>query len=200
MADNEPHAVVRLLLKRMESHPEEFRVGPELGLERWEEYIDAVRDHGNEADNAALTAKLRDIRLAEIHEQVMDELLNGPERRRKHEEDREYERHLAQAMQHTQQQAMQQAIQQYGGVGGGMVQGLMNAYGGGGGGSGASLPVSTSPYSSGGGSILPVANGGTGIVGESITGLKANSLVIDDQVLDGPMIKKIKRMMTGRSK
>lgn len=189
MADNEPHAVVRLLVKRMESHPEEFRVEPELGLERWEEYIDAIQDHGNEADNAALNAKLRDIRLAEIHEQVMDELLNGPERRRKHKEDTEYERHLAAAMQHTKQQAMQQAIQQYGG--------------GGGGGSGASLPVSTSPYSSGGGgSILPVANGSTGAttLGGTITGLKANKVMIDDQVLDGPMIKKMKRMLSGRSK
>lgn len=190
MADNEPHAVVRLLLKRMESHPEEFK--RESYEVRWEEYIDAIQDHGNEADNAALNAKLRDIRLAEIHEQVMDELLNGPERRRKHKEDTEYERHLAAAMQHTKQQAMQQIAQQ-----GGMVQGLMNTYGGGGGGSGASLPVSTSPYSSGGGASLPV---NTSPYSNTITGLKANSLVIDDQVLDGPMIKKIKRMMTGRSK
>lgn len=173
MADNEPHAVVRLLVKRMESHPEEFK--RESYEVRWEEYIDAIQDHGNEADNAALNAKLRDIRLAEIHEQVMDELLNGPERRRKHKEDTEYERHLAAAMQHTKQQAMQQIAQQ-----GGMVQGLMNAYGGGGG--GASLPVSTSPYSN------------------TITGTRATSIMVDDQVLDGPMIKKIKSMLTRRIK
>lgn len=130
MADNEPHAVVRLLLARMESHPEEFRVG--TGPERWVTHIDMVQDYGSEADKAALNAKLRDIVMGEVHEEVMDELLNGPKKRRKEVEEREYERHLAMAMQHTKMQAMQQS---------GMVQGLTR-----GGGGGASLPVSISPY------------------------------------------------------
>ena len=39
--------------------------------------------------------------------------------RRKHKEDTEYERHLAQAMQHTQRQAMQGIVGAYSGGGGG---------------------------------------------------------------------------------
>jgi DNA primase len=70
--------------------------------------MEALREYGSEADNAEITAKLRDIRLAEIHEQVMDELLNGPERRRKQEEEREYERNLMAQAQQRNTTAMQQ--------------------------------------------------------------------------------------------
>ena len=111
MAD-EPHAVVRLLLARMESHPEEFRVAEEPFHDRWYDHVNGVNAYGNEADKAALNAKLRDIRLGEVHERVMDELLNGPERRRKHKEDTEYERHLAAALQHTQQGIVGKSLHQ----------------------------------------------------------------------------------------
>jgi hypothetical protein len=115
---SEPHDVVKLLLARMESHPEEFKVA--TGPERWGAPLDMIQDYGSEADKAALNAKLRDIVMGEAHEDVMDELLNGPERRRKEEEEREYERNLI--MQKARNTSM---TQQYGG---------------------ASLPVSTSPY------------------------------------------------------
>ena len=91
---SEPHDVVKLLLARMESHPEEFRVAS--GPERWGVPIDMIQDYGSEADKAVLNAKLRDIVMGEAHEDVMDELLNGPEKRRKYEEEREYERQLMQ--------------------------------------------------------------------------------------------------------
>lgn len=174
---SEPHEVVKLLVARMESNPEEF--DDDEG--RWAQWLDELLPFVTDEERVMLRKPM----MQTIYEEVMDELCNGEERRRKHKEDTEYERHLAAAMQHTKQQAMQQAIQQYGG-----------------GGSGASLPVSTSPYSSGGGSILPVANGSTGAttLGGTITGLKANKVMIDDQVLDGPMIKKIKRMLTRRIK
>jgi hypothetical protein len=93
MAD-EPHDVVKLLLARMESHPEEFRVAS--GPERWGVPLDMIQDYGSEADKAVLNAKLRGIVMGEAHEDVMDELLNGPERRRKEEEERDYERQLMQ--------------------------------------------------------------------------------------------------------
>lgn len=99
MAD-EPHDVVKLLIARMESHPEEFKIAEEPFHDRWYDHVNSVEAFGNEADKAAIKAKLRDIRLGETHERVMDELLNGPERRRKQEEEREYER-----------QVMQQAVQ-----------------------------------------------------------------------------------------
>jgi hypothetical protein len=121
MAD-EPHAVVRLLLARMESHPEEF--SNDNG--RWAQWLDELMPFVTEKERLMLRKPM----MQSIHEDVMDELLNGPERRREAEENRnEYERHLAQAVQHTQRQAM---------------QGIVGAYSGGGG--GASLPVSTSPY------------------------------------------------------
>lgn len=97
---SEPHEVVKLLLARMESHPEEFRNGDVLLHDRWYEYVNGIQAYGNEADKAAIAAGLREIRLSEIHEKVMDELLNGDDRRRKAEEEREYER-----------QVMQQAVQ-----------------------------------------------------------------------------------------
>ena len=168
---DEPHAVVRLLLARMESHPEEF--SNDDG--RWAQWLDELMPFVTEKERVMLRKPM----MQAIHEEVMDEMLNGEDRRRrKQEEENEYERHLAQAIRHTKMQAVQQ-----------------------GGGGGASLPVSTSPYSSGGGSILPVANGVTGAttIG-GITGMRANSLVIDDPMLDSPTIEKIKRMLTRRSK
>lgn len=78
---DEPHDVVKLLLARMESHPEEFKVAS--GPERWSAPIDMIQDYGSEADKAALNAKLRDIVMGEAYEDVMDELLNGPDKRRK---------------------------------------------------------------------------------------------------------------------
>jgi hypothetical protein len=93
MAD-EPHDVVKLLLKRMESHPEEFKFRRGGYHQRWYDYVNSINEYGNKADKAAINAKLRDIRLAEVHEQVMDELCNGDERRRKEEEEHEYEKQL----------------------------------------------------------------------------------------------------------
>jgi hypothetical protein len=94
MAD-EPHDAVKLLLARMESHPEEFRFKEGAYHDRWYNHISAINSYGNEADKAAIAAKGRDIRMAEVHEQIMDELLNGEDRRRKEEEEAEYERKLA---------------------------------------------------------------------------------------------------------
>lgn len=181
---SEPHEVVKLLVARMESNPEEF--DDDEG--RWAQWLDELLPFVTDEERVMLRKPM----MQTIHEEVMDELCNGEERRRKAEENRkeyEYERHLAAAMQHTQRQAM---------------QGIVGAYGGGGGGGGgASLPVSTSPYSSGGGGTnqLHGVIGSTPLrVSPTITGTRATSIMVDDQVLDGPMIKKIKRMLTRRIK
>ena len=84
--EDEPHDAVKLLLARMESHPEEFRLKDPSYHDRWYNHMSAINSYGNEADIAALNAKVRDIRMAEIHEQIMDEMLNGEDRRRKHAE------------------------------------------------------------------------------------------------------------------
>lgn len=128
--EDEPHEVVKLLLARMESHPEEFRLKDPSYHDRWYNHMSAINTYGNEADKAALAAKVRDIRMGVIHEEVMEELLNGEDRRRKEEEDREYERNLSQSLQHLKQQQLRV----------GTLSGDMNptgyASGGGGGGAG----------------------------------------------------------------
>ena len=121
---SEPHEVVKLLIKRMDSHPEEFRIGEGIFHQRWSHHVDIVRDNGSEADKAALNAKMRDVLMDELHEHVMDELCNGEERRRKEAEDREFERHLAHAAMQQQKKAYLNQIQGmagqlYGGGGGG---------------------------------------------------------------------------------
>lgn len=117
---SEPHDVVKLLLARMGSHPEEFGYSGE----RWDRILFEVLEHGDDDEVATIRARLRDIRLSESHEYMMDELLNGPEKRRREEEEAEYERHLAQSLKHMKQQQ------------------IAGTYSGG----GASLPVATSPY------------------------------------------------------
>jgi hypothetical protein len=86
----------------MESHPEEF--GPK-GDQRWLDYLHQM--------DAMLTEEerlmLRSNRMQEIHEGVLDELLNGPDKRRKEKEDHEYERNLTKSFALTKQQMMQQA-------------------------------------------------------------------------------------------
>ena len=89
-----PHEVVRLLLARMESHPEEFKSTQSPYHNRWYDQINAISAYGNDTDKAAINARVRDIRLGEVHEQVMDELLNGPTKRRMEDQEAEYERHL----------------------------------------------------------------------------------------------------------
>lgn len=94
MAD-ELHDVVKLLLARMETHPEEF--GENLvvngSLEaRWWTIVREVREYGNKAEREAIEAAMRKVKLQHAHEMMMDELCNGEERRRKQREEDEYER------------------------------------------------------------------------------------------------------------
>jgi hypothetical protein len=91
---DEPHDVVKLLLARMESHPEEFKSKQGPYHSRWYDHLNAINAYGNEADKAAINTRVRDIQLAEVHEQVMDELCNGPERRRIEKEEAEYEKQI----------------------------------------------------------------------------------------------------------
>jgi hypothetical protein len=98
------HDVVKLLIARMESHPEEF----ERGMSRWGWMLEGVMTNCSEEERAALHAGLRPIRLKQLHEDVMDELLNGDERRRKETEEIEYEQKLQRGL--LQRQALQQQL------------------------------------------------------------------------------------------
>jgi hypothetical protein len=100
MADD-LHEVVKLLLARMESHPDEFAsdlsvsVG-ESRADRWWQAIRLVNDCGTKKEKDAINQGIRKIKLQRAHEMMMDELLNGDERRRKEEEEQEYERTMMQ--------------------------------------------------------------------------------------------------------
>ena len=91
------HPLVKLVLARIESHPEEFHghTGPEnmvRTINRWDDAICTINNHGSEEDKAALNSKLNAISMDAAHERMMDELLNGDERRRKEREAYEEER------------------------------------------------------------------------------------------------------------
>lgn len=99
MADN-VHEVVKLLAARMESHPEEF--GPDRGG-RWAEWLDRLIPFVTEEERVMLFNKSKEAFLQRVHEEVLDELLNGEERRarEKRERDLEMQRIMAQAQQNA---------------------------------------------------------------------------------------------------
>jgi hypothetical protein len=107
------HPVVKLLIARMESHPEEFKddylmseVRPTAGSGRWLHATQAIQDHGSKRDVEALNAALSKIYMQYIHDWVMDELFNGEDRRR---EEEERKKQLWQQQQQMHQQAYQQS-------------------------------------------------------------------------------------------
>ena len=120
------HPVVELLAARMESNPEEF--APD-GEGRWARWLDELIPFVTEAERVLLRGPM----MQTYHEEVLDELLNGPDKRRKEEEDREYELHLAHAVLQQKQQALAQQQKAYVS----QIQGMAGQlYGGGGGGAG----------------------------------------------------------------
>ncbi len=101
------HPVVELLAARMESHPEEFG---ENGSHRWAQWLDQLIPFVTEEERVMLRRPM----MQDIHEEVLDELMNGPERRaeEKRKRDEEMQRHIAHAA--AQQRAAQQsALSQY---------------------------------------------------------------------------------------
>jgi hypothetical protein len=76
-ADN-VHPVIRLLVARMESHPEEFEPN---GGGRWAEWLDRLIPFVTEEERVMLRGHM----MQDIHEEVLDELMNGPERRAEEE-------------------------------------------------------------------------------------------------------------------
>lgn len=95
MADN-IHPVVELLVARMKSHPEEF--GPRGGG-RWADWLNLLTPLVTEEERVML----RKLSMDTIHEEVLDELMNGEERRAREKRERylEMQRLMAQAQQNT---------------------------------------------------------------------------------------------------
>lgn len=101
MADN-IHEVVKLLAARMESHPEEFPVNlsglpPIRG--RWSTWLVQAESLMNDAEWELIFGKVKEAIFQRIHEEVLDELLNGEQRRaeEKAAHDAEVQRLLGQA-------------------------------------------------------------------------------------------------------
>ena len=118
--ETEMHPVVKLLLARMESHPEEFDVEsrpnefdadlPTLFRSgRWDGVLARINPHLNSVEEAAFKEKIRDMALTAAHEAAMDELLNGPARRE------EAERALNEKIQAAAQQQLAARQPQYAG-------------------------------------------------------------------------------------
>ena len=107
------HPVVELLAARMESHPEEFPVNPNGQLPimgRWAPWLAQAEHLMDDAERTLLYTKAKEAIFQRIHEEVLDELLNGPERRAKEAEEQEYERNLAASVQHMRQQQARQLL------------------------------------------------------------------------------------------
>jgi len=115
MADN-IHPVVELLAARMESHPEEFKFhnGSSLAITgRWETWINQLGWYFNEAEKELIYGKAKELIFQRVHEEVLDELLNGEERRaeerrqRKEAEERQMQSYAQQQRAYLQQAALQ---------------------------------------------------------------------------------------------
>lgn len=94
---SEMHDVVELLLARMESNPDEFAADISVDgsrADRWWQVIRLILDSGTKEEKDAVNQGIRKIKLQRAHEMMMDELLNGDERRRKFQEEQEYEANL----------------------------------------------------------------------------------------------------------
>lgn len=97
---NEIHDVVKLLLARMESHPEEFMppkpeedyIIRDVEGNRWWRAMSEIQEYGTAQEKEAIAAKLRVLRLQQAHEWAMDELCNGEDRRRKQRQQEELDK------------------------------------------------------------------------------------------------------------
>lgn len=74
------HPVTELLLKRMESHPEEF---PTLGSGRWGSIVNELMSLVPTEEWDYLQTKFKEVRLQELHATVSQRLLVGEEEEKK---------------------------------------------------------------------------------------------------------------------
>lgn len=73
------HPAVELLIKRMESNPDEFVQGHKRH-HKWERLIEKYSEFMDKADKDALTKKYCIIQMEQLHKSVMAELLYGDEK------------------------------------------------------------------------------------------------------------------------
>lgn len=81
------HPVTKMLLARMEEHPDEFLEEEFLGG-RWSSIIQRIRSAGLPEDVEVLNRAIGKVTMDKIHTDAMDELINGPERRERERAER----------------------------------------------------------------------------------------------------------------
>jgi hypothetical protein len=74
MEDKELHPVVKLMIARMASDPDEFSGNT---TNRWGRYIDTIERYGSDEDRKAIKAAMYTIRMDKAHSEALDELYNG---------------------------------------------------------------------------------------------------------------------------
>lgn len=72
------HQAVELLLKRMESNPEEFSGDSH---DRWMRHLKRYEDFLSDEEREAIQTKQREIMMTRMHKDIMSELLYGDEQR-----------------------------------------------------------------------------------------------------------------------
>lgn len=70
------HIAIELLLKRMESNPDEFVKGNRRHA-KWERIIAKYMEYVNPEDKKILNEKYGELQLNQMHKEVMAELLHG---------------------------------------------------------------------------------------------------------------------------
>jgi hypothetical protein len=75
------HVAIELLMKRMESNPDEFVKGHSRHP-KWERIIEKYMEFVNPEDKKVLTEKYSALQLDQMHKDVMAELLYGEENSR----------------------------------------------------------------------------------------------------------------------
>jgi ribosomal protein L17 len=126
MADEtELHPAVELLLARMESHPEEFVTNEKVyttnsRIVKMTSLYEDILSRASEREAVLLRAAMNKIQLDLLHNDLMDELFNGEDRRKAEEKAKRYNAELIQKhirarqyQQQQQQQQQQQAVQRW---------------------------------------------------------------------------------------
>ena len=72
MSEDNVHDGVKLLLARMDSHPEEF-----LNDIRWAKHYQQYKSLWNDTEKGLFNAKIREIRMKAMHSALLEELLRG---------------------------------------------------------------------------------------------------------------------------
>lgn len=118
------HPAVELLLARMETHPDEFKVG---GM--WSRIFEPFKCHWNNEEKNRVKAKLREIHMGVMHEVLMKKLVEEPQPKVKTQRFTpgllsksvtSYNSQLQAAMQASQEQASAQLLNQLYGSGSGI--------------------------------------------------------------------------------